>query len=82
MLSRNSLIHGLRRDQLIGVLTISEFPVVMVESHFIQSEVMGIKPVIFNIDELLVSISQFPLLSSIGSGPQLIQYSLKLSFHL
>ncbi|MDS6630160.1 H transfer determinant A [Klebsiella michiganensis] len=57
MLSRNSLIHGLRRDQLIGVLTISEFPVVMVESHFIQSEVMGIKPVIFNIDELLVSIS-------------------------
>ncbi|PKT28829.1 transfer repressor, partial [Klebsiella pneumoniae] len=51
MLSRNSLIHGLRRDQLIGVLTISEFPVVMVESHFIQSEVMGIKPVIFNIDE-------------------------------
>ncbi len=29
----------------------------MVESHFIQSEVMGIKPVIFSIDELLVSIS-------------------------
>ena len=82
MLSRNSLIHGLRRDQLIGVLTISEFPVVMVESHFIQSEVMGIKPVILILMSFLFLYPQFPLLSSIGSGPQLIQYSLKLSFHL
>ncbi|MGR2536032.1 transfer repressor, partial [Salmonella enterica] len=36
MLSRNSLIHGLRRDQLIEVLSISEFPVVLVENPFIQ----------------------------------------------
>lgn len=63
MLTRNSLIHGLRRDQLIGVLKISEFPVVMVDSHFIQSAVMGIKPVIFNIEEILVSISPISALN-------------------
>ena len=57
MLSRNSLIHGLRRDQLIEVLSISEFPVVLVENPFIQPESTGKKPVIFNIDEFHVSIA-------------------------
>ncbi|EBG2148460.1 transfer repressor [Salmonella enterica] len=57
MLLRNTLIHGLRRDQLIEVLDISEFPVVHVDNPFVQPESTGIKPVIFNIDELHVAIT-------------------------
>nr|WP_233341567.1 transfer repressor [Escherichia coli]UGK56158.1 hypothetical protein [Escherichia coli] len=58
MLSRNSLIHGLRRDQLIEVLSISEFPVVPVENPFIQPKSTGKKTShFFNIDEFHVSIA-------------------------
>ncbi|NTZ40898.1 transfer repressor [Enterobacter sp. JMULE2] len=57
MLTRNSLLHGLRRDQLLEVLEISEFPIVPIESPFIQSESSGITPVTFNIDELHVAIT-------------------------
>lgn len=82
MLSRNSLIHGLRRDQLIEVLSISEFPVVLVENPFIQPKSTGKKPVIFNIDEFHVSIAPISSLKYDWSGLQLIQYSSKWSFRL
>jgi hypothetical protein len=57
MVSRNSLVHGLRRDELIEVLNYSEFGVVHVENPFIHANEDGIRPVLFNIDELHVCIS-------------------------
>ena len=52
MLTRNSLLHGLRRDQLLEVLQISELPIVPIASPFVHPETSGIAPITFNIDEL------------------------------
>ncbi|MBL5885676.1 transfer repressor [Lelliottia amnigena] len=57
MLTRNSLLHGLRRDQLLEVLEISELPIVPIASPFVHPETSGIAPITFNIDELHVAIS-------------------------
>ena len=65
MLSRNSLIHGLRRDQLIEVLSISEFPVVWsrIPSFSLNQQA---KPVILILMNFMFPLPQFHRLSTTG----------------
>ncbi|MGE4843518.1 MULTISPECIES: transfer repressor [Buttiauxella] len=57
MLSRNSLIHGLRRNELIEVLNASDYPIVHKDNSFTPEELKWARPVLFDIDELHISIA-------------------------